>query len=252
MMHATYPLTHAPSPAPRIEDRIPADRIAGRLESALHYLTWSFIRLGMIFRHRLVLEGLENLPRHGPVVLVANHGSHLDTLLIGAAVPSRLRSRLSPLAAGDTFFRSRVQSWLCSRFLNLRPLWRLGANGHQMLRLRHCLQQQDPCLLVFPEGTRSRDGSIAHFKPGVGMLVARTDIPVVPCHIRGTFDAWPANQRLPSKGTLHLQIGPARSFHDMPSTPDGWRTIAHELEQDIQTLAKVPPTTVHTMAAQAR
>ena len=239
MISAAHPFVRRPSPASWIEHLVPPDRIAPTWESALHHLSWSLIRFGLIHRHQLSIHGAENFPQEGPAIIVANHGSHLDTLLLGAAVPPAVRSRLSPLAAGDTFFRNLPQSWLSSRFLNLRPLWRHQSNPPGLIRLRHSLETHDHCFLVFPEGTRSRSGTMGRFKPGIGMLVAGTDIPVIPCHIRGTFDAWPSNRRLPSKGSLHLRVGSPRTFPDYSGTADNWRTIARELEQDVRNLGGI-------------
>ena len=238
MIHTTtHPHVRPSFPASWIERIVPPDRIAPAWETTLHHMTWSLIRFGIIHRHQLTIEGAENFPKKGPAVIVANHGSHLDTLLLGAAVPRSVRSRLSPLAAGDTFFRSISQSWLASRFLNLRPLWRNKSNTHGLMRLRNSLKTQDQCFLVFPEGTRSRTGSMGRFKPGIGMLVAGTEIPVIPCHIQGAFDAWPSNRKLPGKGSLHLQVGTPRTFASHSGTTDGWRAIAQELEQDVRQLA---------------
>ena len=236
MIPITRPIAHPPSPTDWIERLVPPDRVAPRWEAALHHLTWSCIRFGIRQRHTIDIEGIENFPTKGPVVIVANHGSHLDTLLLGSTVPSALRSRFTPLAAGDTFFKSLIQSWFSSRFLNLRPLWRRQSSTHGLLRLRNALTSQDDCFLIFPEGTRSRSGTMGHFKSGIGMLVAGTEIPVVPCHIRGTHQAWPSSQKLPSKGSLQLRIGKPLTFHDLSNTTDHWRTISHQLEQEVRQL----------------
>lgn len=238
MIVTPHPLVRPTNDTASIEQLVPPDRVSPPWEAALHHLTWSFIRLGITHRFSLKIRGADRFTRHGPAVIVANHSSHLDTLLVGSAVPSCLRSRLSPLAAGDTFFRSLPQSWLSSRFLNLRPLWRNKRSPHHLMQLRHGLLSQDQCFLVFPEGTRSRRGKMGHFKPGVGMLVAGTPIPVIPCHIEGTFDAWPSHRRLPSKGSLRLTIGKPRTFPSHTPTTKDWRDIAHTLEDDVRDLGR--------------
>lgn len=238
MIHTAHPLVRPSSPSSWIETLVPPDRVPPPWENTLHHLIWSLIRLGVTYRHQLSIEGAENFPKHGPAVIVANHVSHLDTLLLGAAVPPSVRSRLSPLAAGDTFFRGISQSWLSSRFLNLRPLWRHQSNTHGLMRLRHSLESQDQCFLIFPEGTRSRTGTMGHFKPGIGMLVAGTEIPVIPCHIHGAFEAWPSNRTLPKKGSLQLKVGTPRTFSSHSGTSDNWRDIARQLEDDVRQLAR--------------
>lgn len=207
-------------------------------ENVLHHLTWSLVRIGVLHRHRLSIQGVSNIPTEGPAVIVANHASHLDTLLLGASLPAGLRARFSPLAAGDTFFRNRLQSWVSSRCLNLRPLWRNRLQPHALQRLRRSLTEQRGLFLLFPEGTRSRDGEMGRFKPGIGMLVAGTSIPVIPCHIKGTRQAWPADHRLPSRGSLELRVGRPRCFADTPAKSDAWRDIAHQLESAVGELGE--------------
>ncbi|BCX46381.1 1-acyl-sn-glycerol-3-phosphate acyltransferase [Haloferula helveola] len=236
MIAASRTLARPTPPASWIEHLVPPDRVPRRWETVLHHLTWSFVRFGVTHRFQLAIRGTDNIPASGPVVMVANHNSHLDTLLLASAVPRSLRARLSPLAAGDTFFPNPTQGWISSRFLNLRPLWRHQRGPHGLLRLRECLQSQDQCFLIYPEGTRSRSGVMGHFKPGIGTLVAGTPIPVIPCHIRGTFEAWPSSKRLPSHGDLQLVIGQPRTFPHHSNTAADWRDIAHTLEDDVREL----------------
>tara|TARA_B110000305_G_scaffold41972_1_gene43840 strand:+ start:15739 stop:16452 length:714 start_codon:yes stop_codon:yes gene_type:complete len=237
MIKTIFPHFNHSSSTAWIERIIPQDRCSPGWEAGLHHMTWSLIRRGVMMTQSLSIQGAENFPTEGPVVIVANHSSHLDTLLLGAAVPRLVRSRFSPLAAGDTFFRNPFQNWFASRFLNLRPLWRHQAGSHSLMRLRQNLTSSDQCFLVFPEGTRTRSGDMTRFKPGIGMLVAGTQIPVIPCHIRGAFEAWPSHRKLPSKGDLHLEVGKARTFSSHSSTTSDWRDIAHELEEDVRSLA---------------
>ncbi|MFT6182288.1 MAG: 1-acyl-sn-glycerol-3-phosphate acyltransferase [Akkermansiaceae bacterium] len=69
------------------------------------------------------------------------------------------------------------------------------------------------------------------------LTIEGAEIPVIPCHIQGAFDAWPSNRKLPGKGSLHLQVGTPRTFASHSGTTDGWRAIAQELEQDVRQLA---------------
>lgn len=227
-----------PAISPWVDQLVAPDRETPAWENVLHHLTWSLVRLGVFHRHRLSIRGVSHLPAEGPAVIVANHASHLDTLLLGASIPARLRARFSPLAAGDTFFRNRLQSWVSSRCLNLRPLWRNRLQPHALQRLRDSLTEQRGLFLLFPEGTRSRDGEMGRFKPGIGMLVAGTSIPVLPCHIRGTRQAWPVDHRLPSRGKLELRVGKPRYFTDVPQSSDAWRDIARQLEAAVGELGR--------------
>jgi 1-acyl-sn-glycerol-3-phosphate acyltransferase len=90
--------------------------------------------------------------------------------------------------------------------------------------------------VLFPEGTRSRDGVMARFKPGVGMLVAGSSMPVVPCHLQGTFDSLPAHGKIPRPARITLRFGKAHSFSDASQDREGWNTIGSVLEQAVRTL----------------
>jgi 1-acyl-sn-glycerol-3-phosphate acyltransferase len=94
-----------------------------------------------------------------PVILVANHASHLDTPVILSALPRRLRKRTVVAAAADYFYRNRITAWFVSLIFNTTPIDRKGGsglakNGSHLDRLL----DQGWSLLLYPEGTRSRDG----------------------------------------------------------------------------------------------
>lgn len=147
-----------------------------------------------------------------------------------------MRSRFSPITAGDHFFRNPLQAWLLSRLLNLRPLWRRRPGGRDLRRMRRAMLEQESCRALFPEGTRSRDGRMHAFRPGVGMLVAGTPVPVVPCHLSGTFEAWPATQRWPGPGQIRVRIGRPLRFQDTTDDSRAWRAVAARLEDEVRRL----------------
>lgn len=157
-------------------------------------------------------------------------------------MPARRSTEVSLLAAGDTFFRSRMRAGLASIVLNARPVWRGGCGGKALETLRSRLQGgRGPIMVIFPEGTRSRTGKMAKFKAGVGALVAGTRIPVVPAHISGAFEAWPAGQTGPRRGCLTVQFGPAMTFENLTNHRRDWRTIASQLEAQVRSLGKSNP-----------
>jgi 1-acyl-sn-glycerol-3-phosphate acyltransferase len=146
-------------------------RESGLLESLAHHFCFSLLRIYFSIAHRLTIMGRENLPAHGPFVLVANHCSHLDALALGAALPPRHRERAFPIAAGDVFFQTNVTSTFSAIILNALPMWRKNCGPHALADLRGKLQEEKSIFIIFPEGGRSRDGSMKPFKHGLGMLV---------------------------------------------------------------------------------
>ena len=117
-------------------------------------------------------------------------------VVLGAALPWRVRSCAFPIAAGDVFFETKVASVMSAAMINALPMWRQNCGLHAMKDLRDRLVT-DPCaFILFPEGGRSRTGEMARFKPGLGMLVAGTDVAVYPAHVKGAFECWPPSRRL--------------------------------------------------------
>ncbi len=181
-------------------------RESGLVSSSLHNAWGAFVRSYLAIWHRLTIHRPENLPAQAPrFVLVANHSSHLDAIVLSSVVRWQLRERVFPLAAGDVFFESPWSSAFAANFLNALPVWRKKQSGRTFQMLRQRLLEEPCGFVLFPEGGRSRDGCMKSFKGGVGMLVAGTDVQVVPCWLSGCFAALPAGHKLPRrKAALHF------------------------------------------------
>ncbi|MDR3144111.1 MAG: 1-acyl-sn-glycerol-3-phosphate acyltransferase [Puniceicoccales bacterium] len=126
--------------------------------------------------------GDENIPRHGPCLLACNHLSYFDPPFIGSAVSNREVFSM----ARSSLFRTKFRNWLF-RNMNCVALNRGGADV-AAIRAALRLLKNGKCLMIFPEGTRSKDGSHGSVHAGVGMLACRTRVQVIPCRIFGTFE----------------------------------------------------------------
>ena len=132
-------------------------RESGLLESFAHHACFSLLRSYFAIAHRLKIVGREKLPAHGPFVLAANHCSHLDALVLGAALTPRHRERAFPIAAGDVFFQSNVTSTFSAIILNALPMWRKNCGPHALADLRRKLQEEKIHLHYLPgRGAQSR------------------------------------------------------------------------------------------------
>jgi 1-acyl-sn-glycerol-3-phosphate acyltransferase len=212
-------------------------RESGLAASVGRLAVWGGMRAALRLLHRWEVRGRENLPVFPPFVMAANHASHLDAMVLGAALPLAWRDRVCPLAAGDLFFRNLPASALSAGLLNALPIWRRKPGSHALQELRQRLVEDRCVYLLFPEGTRTRDGRMGRFKPGVGMLVASTPVPVVPCHLEGTFQAFPPNRVLPRPHRIVLRIGEPLAFAAAANDHGGWVEVAGAVEEAVRRLA---------------
>jgi 1-acyl-sn-glycerol-3-phosphate acyltransferase len=212
-------------------------RESGLVESTCRLASWGMIRGLLRFLHGLRVIGRENLPPGPSFVLAANHASHLDALVLGAAVPLAWRDHIFPIAAGDLFFENAGIAALVTTLLNALPIWRRKNTPHQVKALRQRLVEKPSIYILFPEGTRTRDGQMRPFKSGVGMMVAGTPVPVVPCHLHGTFEAFPPGCSIPRIHRITLRIGTPLTFPDVANNHAGWDEIGRAVETAVHGLA---------------
>lgn len=222
-------------------------REAGLIETAGHVCWWSAVRGVMRVYHRLRVVGREHLPVEPPFVMVANHSSHLDVLALAAPLATGLRDRVFPIAAADVFFDTPSVSILSALFLNALPMYRANRGRHALAELRARLVEEPCGFLLFPEGARSRTGAMLPVKAGIGMIVAETQVPVVPCWIEGAYFAMRPGQVVPRPRAISIHVGPSVTFADQPNQRTGWDAISRELNQRIRSLR--PETSRHPLDA---
>ena len=216
-------------------------REAGLGSVVLHALWRRLVRLWLALAHRFEVTGRENLPATTPFILVANHSSHLDALALGAALRGEAARQAHALAAGDTFFSSKPAAFFAAYAVNALPVWRKRTSPKDLQTLRARLVEDRLVYILFPEGTRSRDGRMGAFQPGLGALVAGTEVPVVPCRLEGCFAAWPPQRRFPRPGKIRLVIGAPLVFAEAPQGRAGWTAVAERCEAAVRALETAAP-----------
>jgi 1-acyl-sn-glycerol-3-phosphate acyltransferase len=169
-----------------------------------------------------------------PVILVANHTSHLDTVAILRALPRRWRMRTAVLAAADYFYRNRVVAAFVSLVFNTVPVERRPerAAGEPAAHLDRLIGQRWN-LLIYPEGTRSRDGKLGSLHRGAAYIAAKHGLRILPIRVSGTRAAMPPDGgwlRRP-RGRRWVHRHPVEINFGSPIDPEAFPNRAAVMEQ---------------------
>jgi len=150
------------------------------------------IILGLRVSHR------ERLPKAGPAIIVANHNSHLDTMVLMLLFPIRLLNKLHPVAAADYFLKNPFLAWFSRNVMGIIPLERhyLASYKDPLKGCSEALLKGD-ILIIYPEGSRGQPELLTDFKCGIAHLAKRhPDIPIYPVFLHGLGKALPKGERL--------------------------------------------------------
>jgi 1-acyl-sn-glycerol-3-phosphate acyltransferase len=185
-----------------------------------YYLNPILFTLGFSLR----TEGSGRVPRRGPLLILANHQSFFDPMLLGVITPRHLC-----YLARKTLFHPPWFGWLL-RSLNAFPVDQEGVAKEGM---RTVLAQlaKGQAVVVFPEGTRTEDGKMSPLKPGIQLLLKRAPVPVVPVGIAGAFDALPYWEKVPKLCPLWLPATRAAMAVSVGEPLDGKRLAELSREQ---------------------
>lgn len=174
-------------------------------EAAMHWMG----RAQMGFYDKVMrakVTGRAFIPQNRSTIIAANHASHLDMGLVKYALGSYGEDIVS-LAAQDYFFEgNRFRKAYFENFTNLVPMTRSGS-VRQALRQAGELLERGKTVLLFPEGTRSPDGSIREFKASLGHLALHHDKDILPVWLGGTHSALPKGSTLPRQRSVEARIG---------------------------------------------
>lgn len=179
------------------------------------------------------VHGLEHLePLQGPLIVAANHASHLDTTLLLTCLPARIRHHAVVGAAADYFFDRRWKAALWAFSLGAIPMERVKVN-RRSAELAASLIGDGWSLVIFPEGGRSPDGWGQEFKGGAAYLAKRCGVPVVPVHMKGTRAVAPKGSHRIRPGETEVRFGDPL----WPSSSEDARRFAQRIEGAVALLA---------------
>lgn len=208
-------------------------------------------RLAMLLLGWPRVTGREHLQNvRGPVLVIANHVAFFDPAYIWQALPARLHRKLAVAMDGELLesFRNpppgtnfltalayRAAYWLVVAVYNVFPLPR-RAGFRKSFAFAGDLIDRRWSVLIFPEGTRTRDGSMSPFRAGIGLLAAQLGVPVLPAYLGGIFELKQAGKHWARPGRVTVSIGsPAHFTAETPA-----EEIARDLERRVASLAPDP------------
>ncbi len=161
------------------------------------------------FNYRVI--GAENMIEEGPCIIAANHCSYLDPPLVGVACQRAIHY----LARKSLLDVPGLGSILPQ--LNVIPVDQENADRSALMGAIRVVRNGG-AFLIFPEGTRSPDGSLRALQPGVGLIVSKTRAPVVPVGILGAVDAWPRGKFCPTPKPVTVKIGKPIRLNLLPTS----------------------------------
>jgi len=181
--------------------------LSARIARAVLLPLFQLLVLRLVLGLRVQVDRRSRARSRRPVIYVANHQSHLDTPTVLGAIARTRGGRVAVAAAHDHFFANRrLVGFLGQLVLGMFPFHREGGFRANLKSIGRCLDA-GWSVLIFPEGTRSRSGAMARFKPGIGRIVREMGVPVVPLRIDGAHELLPAGRTLPRRGTVCVTVG---------------------------------------------
>lgn len=157
----------------------------------------------------LKVFGRHHVPKRGGVLIVSNHQSNLDPVLMAV----RLDRSLNYIAKSE-LFEGRIGGWLLRKVFNAFPV-RQGAGDVGAVKETIQRLQEGHVLNIYPEGARTGDGEIGAMQRGVALIIRRARVPVVPAVIIGSFEAWPKFKRVFRPWPVRLRYGPPMLLHEL-------------------------------------
>jgi 1-acyl-sn-glycerol-3-phosphate acyltransferase len=179
--------------------------------------------------------GLENIPARGGCLVAANHASHLDPFIIG----SRL-SRQVTFFARKTLWKAGFASWWLNA-VGVIPVDRDGGSDVVAIKRVLAALKQEKLIIMFPEGTRSADGRLQTPKPGVGLFACRSQVPVVPARIFGSFEAFGKGGSVQLGRRVSVVFGPPLSPADYDDPKSGKERYQTASERIMAAIARLQP-----------
>lgn len=196
-----------------------------------YFIGWSFFLIFFKAYLGFKVVGRKNVPKRGAFIFVSNHSSYFDPILLGTSLHRSLY-----YMARESLFHKPISNWAMNK-VHAFPVKRDKGDLGALKQALAILKDGKP-LVMFPEGTRSKDKVLRSAKPGIGFIVAKARVPVVPAYIEGSFEALPGSLKTLKRHPVAVYIGEPVVFdfvHGRPSKED-YQKISDEIMKAIARL----------------
>lgn len=211
----------------------------------VYFVGWCFYRTFYCLYCRWRVYNPERVPLQGPVILASNHASFLDPPLVGAGLHRGIN-----YLARENLFRFPVMGWVLRNW-DVVPVDREGGGAKGLKAILDRLLAGG-AIILFPEGTRTRDGKLQPARSGIGLTVIKSTAPVVPVRVFGTFDAYGRHMIFPRPRRVAVKYGQPMAFEQLraeanvcskPRLKEIYQEVADEI---MAAIAKLEPCTDKT------
>ncbi|MCS7166980.1 MAG: lysophospholipid acyltransferase family protein [Gemmatales bacterium] len=203
-------------------------------QEALHRFSYPIVTTGMALLFSVRTWGYDLVPSQGGLLVIANHQSFLDPILVGMGVRRRMLYLARKTLFHNPFFSRLIQSYGAIPIDQEKPTTEGIRTAVELLR-------QGEGVVIFPEGERTPHGQMLELKPGVTLLVRRGQVPVLPVGIAGAFEVWPRHQRLPCLCPLWSRQPCGLRSRNSLTSADTPRASASTESHSVQMKKATPP-----------
>lgn len=176
--------------------------------NSVYFIGWSLFRLMFATYFRWRIFNAERVPLQGPVILASNHASYIDPPLVGSALHRDIN-----YLARESLFRFPGIGWLL-RHWNSVPVDRDGGGAKGLKAILDRLLAGG-AIILFPEGTRTKDGKLQPARSGIGLTVIKSDAVVIPVRVFGTYEAYGRHMKFPVPRPVSVKYGKPMLFEKL-------------------------------------
>lgn len=179
------------------------------------------------------ISGLEHIPTTGPWILASNHTSHVDTAVLFTCIPRKVQNNLHAVAAQDYFFVGGLRQHVARILFNSIPIERDSPGRRNPLRHASRALREGNGVILYPEGTRSKDGTIGPFRAGIGRLIHQhPGTVIIPAYLEGANEVMPKGRFIPIPRTVYVNFG-APLLLSADAKRASWQEVANTVRDAV-------------------